>query len=151
MTVPVIDLTAWRDGSDRVRVAEAVGKACREIGFLVITGHGVPDAVIEQARGAALDFFRLPDERKCRWQAHDDAYRGYVPLLSEALSASLDNQSPPDLKESYNMGPVDPAPAGMSAEHTKRFFAPNFWPTGRRAWIRPGAGGLLPRHGDACA
>lgn len=128
MTVPVIDLTPWRDASDRGSVAAAVGRACRDIGFLVVAGHGVPDPVVEAARAASLAFFRLPAAVKAKYAPTSAVYRGYAPLYAEALSASLDNPTPPDLKEAYNMGPVDPAPAGLSAEDAAHFFAPNFWP-----------------------
>jgi isopenicillin N synthase-like dioxygenase len=128
MTVPVIDLTHWRDGSDRAGVADAVGRACRDVGFLVIAGHGVPDATIAAARAAALDFFRLPAPLKRKYAPGGSVYRGYAPLYGEALSASLDNPTPPDLKESYNMGPVDPPPPGLPADDAAHFFAANFWP-----------------------
>jgi len=128
MTVPIIDLTPWRDGSDRAGVADAIGRACRDVGFLVIAGHGVPDATIAAARAASLAFFRLPAAVKARYAPDSSVYRGYAPLYGEALSASLDNPTPPDLKESYNMGPVDPPPATLPAADAAHFFAPNIWP-----------------------
>jgi isopenicillin N synthase-like dioxygenase len=36
--VPVVDLSA-----ERSRVVDQVGRACRDIGFLTVVGHGVPE------------------------------------------------------------------------------------------------------------
>jgi isopenicillin N synthase-like dioxygenase len=43
VTVPVIDIAPYRSGSEASRraVVQQVGDACREIGFLIIAGHGV--------------------------------------------------------------------------------------------------------------
>ena len=49
LSVPVIDISPFRhgDAAQRLVVAAEVGRACQVIGFLIITGHGVPDALIE--------------------------------------------------------------------------------------------------------
>ena len=46
--IPVIDISGWErgDAATRARIAAAVDVACRTVGFLQITGHGVPDDVI---------------------------------------------------------------------------------------------------------
>ena len=43
LDVPVIDIAPFLRGApaDKARVAEQVGRACRDIGFLVIQGHGI--------------------------------------------------------------------------------------------------------------
>ena len=43
-TVPIIDLTPYWTGAGASKraVAQQIGEACRDIGFLIITGHGVP-------------------------------------------------------------------------------------------------------------
>ena len=61
MTVPVIDLAPYLDGTDKMAVARAVDRACRSIGFLVVTGHGVSPALVERTRAAGRDFFDLPE------------------------------------------------------------------------------------------
>ena len=63
--IPVIDISALRDGSDPAGVARALHAASTGLGFIYITGHGVPDSAIEHARAAAYGFFRLsPDEKE---------------------------------------------------------------------------------------
>jgi len=53
--VPVIDLAAGEKGA----VATSVAEACERVGFLVVTGHGVPAAVIDRGWAAARAFFDL--------------------------------------------------------------------------------------------
>jgi len=50
MHVPVIDIAPYRTG-DRAAaraVASQVGEACRDIGFLVIAGHGIDPALVQR-------------------------------------------------------------------------------------------------------
>jgi len=46
VSVPVIDLSGWVTGADRAGVAAAVDRAARDVGFLQITGHGVPVSIV---------------------------------------------------------------------------------------------------------
>lgn len=39
-------------------------RACEQSGFFVITSHGVPQQVIDEAWKASRDFFDLPIEQK---------------------------------------------------------------------------------------
>ena len=55
--VPVIDLTGFRDGSAKERIARQVDDACRAIGFLVVTGHGVPENAVDDVLSTARHFF----------------------------------------------------------------------------------------------
>jgi len=130
--VPVIDLTPARAGgaADRARVARSIDRACVEIGFFAITGHGVPAAVGAGLRHAAHRFFALPTTVKRRATPADERTpRGYHALGGEALSAANDDVAPPDLKEFYHVGPVD---VGVGDYYTgargRQFFLPNVWP-----------------------
>jgi isopenicillin N synthase-like dioxygenase len=129
--IPVIDLTPAREGdpASRKAVAAKIDAACRALGFLVIAGHGVPDALVQDTRTAALRFFALPEHEKNKVRKGADSYRGYAPVETEALAQSLDNASPPDLKEAFNIGPVDVgAGAYFTAPEAQGFFAPSRWP-----------------------
>ena len=130
--VPVIDLAPARGGArpERLRVARAIDAACREIGFFAITGHGVPDGVIEGLRRNAHEFFGLPPAAKLA-SRHPIAgtNRGYHPVGGEALAQANDAAAPPDLKEFFHVGPVDVTadPYYASAEG-RQHFLPNLWP-----------------------
>jgi isopenicillin N synthase-like dioxygenase len=95
----------------------------------VISGHGVEPELVQQTRRAALKFFALPLEDKMRLRSPPGVSRGYFPPRSEALAQSLENQSPPDLKEAFNIGPVDVGTdAYFAAAEGSSFFASNPWP-----------------------
>ena len=91
-------------------VVDEVGRACREIGFLTVVGHGVPDELVERTASIARGFFDLPGEEKLD-VAQGDQQLGlpvYRPLRSESLAASLGQRTPGDLKESLDWGPAVP-------------------------------------------
>jgi isopenicillin N synthase-like dioxygenase len=132
-SIPTIDLAPYLEGSakGRDKVAAEVNRACEEIGFFLIKGHGVPQQMIDQTYNKAAEFFRLPVEDKLpiRTPAPDIA-RGYTPFKGETLSAGLGKAAPADLKEMIDMGPVD-VPGGEYYERpeARNFFHPNLWPT----------------------
>ena len=131
--VPVIDLGPARHGgrAERRQVAGAIDRACREIGFFAITGHGVPDRLVERLRAVAHQFFELPMAEKLAYR-HPVAgtNRGYHPVGGEALSKANDAAAPPDLKEFFHVGPVV---VGDDAYYTsaegRAHFARNIWPS----------------------
>jgi isopenicillin N synthase-like dioxygenase len=130
--VPMIDLTPYRCGGDREKasVAQAVDKACREIGFLVVAGHGVASALIADTERVSHAFFDLPLEEKMKVaRPAPDVLRGYVPVSAESLSRSMGIKAAGDLNESLMIGepnvPDEPYYRGKAAGH---HFAPNLWP-----------------------
>ena len=104
-TVPVIDISGFRHGDEegKRRVAQQVGAACEQIGFLTITGHGISEALIQQIADVSRRFFDLPMQEKLKVKVNPTGV-GYVPLQVESLAASLGMQTPADLKESLNTG-----------------------------------------------
>ncbi len=109
-TIPTIDLSKFTSGTDadsRALAAE-VDRACQNIGFLVIEGHGVPDSVIQNISRCGRQFFDFPAEVKNRYQEADDIYFGYKGMKTSALAASLDDQdAKPDLREQFGSGRPD--------------------------------------------
>jgi isopenicillin N synthase-like dioxygenase len=131
--IPIIDIGPFRNGSEPERraVADAVDKACSELGFLLVSGHGIPLGLVDDMRRVSTAFFERPAEEKLRYRMPPDRYRGYIAYGNEALAYSLDEQTPPDLKESFSIGPVDaPDDAYHRAAAPANFFAPNMWPAG---------------------
>lgn len=124
--IPVIDIGALR-GGDAValaRLADDIGRACHEVGFLYVNNHGVPRAVCERLLAATERFFALPEAVKLRYDIERvQRHRGYVP--NGGLYADPDNK--PDLQEGFEVGlevpPDDPlCVAGNLMYH------PNVWP-----------------------
>ena len=128
MSVPVIDIAPFfsEDPAAKAAVARKIDQACRDIGCVVITGHGVPDSLIDRVYAVSRDFFDLPigEKMKCQHPAPDRT-RGYFRVpLNESLSIG-----PVDVDQTdpyYSDGKVAP------------LFAPNVWPTSppglRDAW-----------------
>jgi len=133
LDVPVIDIAPFLGGApaDKARVAEQVGRACRDIGFLVIQGHGVDPVLSERMRAVSRAFFDLPLAEKARVaRPAKDVARGYIALDEESLARSRDPGAyGSDLNESLMIGPVDRPPAAYAdALAAGRHFAPNLWP-----------------------
>jgi isopenicillin N synthase-like dioxygenase len=115
-SIPRIDISdlADPDAAAQREVAAAIGRACRDIGFFAITGHGVEPAVIDGVFRAAREVFALPAEAKSALARERHGHnRGYIGLGVEAL----DEKTAPDLKEAYNLVWTD--------EATR---VPNVWP-----------------------
>jgi isopenicillin N synthase-like dioxygenase len=103
MSLPVIDLTAGDAASQAAHIDAAL---CGD-GFFALTGHGVPQALVDAAFDANRRFFALPDAQKARWHiAHSAHRRGFDPIGWQ----SLDPANPPDLKESFYLGVETLAP-----------------------------------------
>ncbi len=71
------------DTEDKARFAEAFGKALHEIGFAVLTGHGVDPALYDEVHDDVLDLFTsTPLEEKKRFRAarFGSVSQGYFPL-----------------------------------------------------------------------
>ncbi|WP_028241120.1 isopenicillin N synthase family dioxygenase [Stutzerimonas azotifigens] len=133
LNVPVIDIAPFRLGGegDKRAVARAVDQACRDIGFLVIRGHGVAPELIARTREVSRAFFDLPLAEKARVARPSiDVTRGYTGVDEESLARSRDpNAYGSDLNESFMIGPVDPPPADYAhAPAAGKHFAPNIWP-----------------------
>ncbi|GAB2826867.1 2-oxoglutarate and iron-dependent oxygenase domain-containing protein [Actinocorallia aurea] len=108
LTVPVIDVTAFRDPSSPAAVRDAIAaevdRAAREVGFMQVVGHGVPQDVIDGLTRAADGFFGLDPAVKEAYRLPPRLNRGYSPPKSEKLRASLGLASAGDLFEAFNVG-----------------------------------------------
>ena len=108
-------------------------RACREIGFFSVVGHGVDAATIERAHRAAVDFFDRPlADRMTAVKPDPSAPYGYSSFSAEALNRSLGGSAVPDLKETFNVGPVGEPPRSMSEmvdPDERDVWAPTPWPT----------------------
>ncbi|NGO12050.1 isopenicillin N synthase family oxygenase [Streptomyces sp. HC44] len=135
--VPVIDLSSALGGTAGARqaVADAIGAACEDSGFLVVVGHGVPEASISGMYEATRQFFALPHEQKeaLRSDAHDPLMRGFGRqgslAASNAEASVAEERSRPDLSETFTYnrlgeGHDNSLPAGVD----ERLRLPNKWP-----------------------
>ena len=127
LDIPLIDFSPFLidDPDGQQRVAADIYRACREVGFLYLTHHGIPQSAIEQAFKQSKQFFALPlaEKQQLAWSSAF-SNRGYVGIERERL----DENRPGDLKEAFNMGQeVTPE----EAEATGVELVLNRWPEGQ--------------------
>jgi isopenicillin N synthase-like dioxygenase len=103
--VPVIDVAPWLAGDPAGAAAAAaqVDQALKDVGFFLITGHGVPPELRAEARAQARAFFALPEEVKRRY-AVTVGGRGWLPPGVEGNAYAEGTETPPDMKESFAVG-----------------------------------------------
>lgn len=129
LVVHPVDLEPFRHGGpdDRAAVAAAIDRACRDTGFLVLTGHGVPAPVVDRWMDACGEFFALPVETKRRWIVDDPAAnRGYTAVGQEGLAYTRGEVTPADLFEALTVGREDAV--GPTFDAVRDSFHPNVWP-----------------------
>jgi isopenicillin N synthase-like dioxygenase len=132
--VPIIDIAGYFTGShaEKAAIAARIDAACRSIGFLVITGHGVAAELTERMHRVSRAFYDLPEEVKLRYRAPDPKiYRGYFAVGGLAAAYSLDDRkAAPDYREMYTICRVetDPADPYYTGETGRSIFVPNIWP-----------------------
>jgi isopenicillin N synthase-like dioxygenase len=129
LAVHPVDVSPFRhgDAAARLAVARQIDDACRDTGFLLLTGHGVPIDLQRRLLATYAAFFDLPVAHKLR-AVHDvpGDTRGYTALGAEALAYSLGDSSPPDLFEALTVG-RDDAVGDYFDEH-RGYFTPTVWP-----------------------
>ena len=108
--VPTIDISPFL-GNELARkraVADQIARTCEQTGFLIISGHGFPQELLARAQRELFGFFDLPVEAKNRWHPSGPSkQRGYHGFATRGLAYTLGEQTPPDLRESVFLGPVD--------------------------------------------
>lgn len=94
--VPVVDVQPLvdKDGgtaSALADTAEAIGVACREVGFFYIENHGIDEAELDDVLDVARRFFDLPPARKHKLDMATSAqFRGYLSLGEEVTAGGRD-------------------------------------------------------------
>lgn len=100
--LPIIDVRGLfsPDPADRRAVADALGRAAREVGFFYIAGHGIAAERIAGLRAAAAALFAHDLDWKMRHHIGlGRGHKGYVPEGSEWYGSGR-----PDLKEAWDIG-----------------------------------------------
>lgn len=99
--IPVVDIADLVSARDEAGVAARLGDAAERVGFLYVTGHGIPQTMIDAMFVEAEAFFERPLEQKmaahiANWPVH----RGYFPVFEE----NTDPTMTADLKEGFDLG-----------------------------------------------
>ncbi len=99
--VPVIDVEPLvKRGTQAATVAEQMGRACREVGFFYVVGHGVPESLCSRLEQCSRQFFaqETAEKMRIRMALGGRAWRGYFPVGEELTSGK------PDWKEGVYLG-----------------------------------------------
>jgi len=122
--IPVIDVSALLSGENDTSTVQAIGSACRDIGFIYIKNHGFPPALIDNLVKAGAGFFSRSMEEKNKITV-DERMRGYLPLRYRSYEgetvAATSNQ------EGFWIGEERPLNAN------NRLDGPNRWPDNSEA------------------
>jgi len=120
--LPIVDvsLLSSTDFSDRQKVAQKLGKAARDVGFLYVTGHGISPEIIERLKTKTREYFSQPYEKKMEdYIGQSTNHSGYVPEGEEQFaSATVDNKEAYDLSFDF-----------LSTSGRKPMLGPNQWST----------------------
>lgn len=120
-SIPVIDIAGLASTSlaERRRVADDLGAAARDVGFLYVTGHGVPEVLSRGVREAAAAFFAQPVEaRMTAYIGRSANHSGYVPEGEEVFASGKI-----DRKEAFDVNLDAPEASGEAP-----MLGPNLWP-----------------------
>ncbi|KAF7422305.1 hypothetical protein PC9H_010461 [Pleurotus ostreatus] len=101
--IPIIDISDARstEPSKRYALAMEIRKACMEVGFFYVKGHGISQSIIDNAVSELHNFFSLPLESKMKLENKKSPnFKGYSPLLS----GNNDPNNRGDLQEGFEFG-----------------------------------------------
>ena len=126
--IPTINLQSKQSNSLDLQ-AKAIRHACEETGFFAVSGHGVSTTVMGDCYNAARIFFEQPikEKRKVQQSSPGSPY-GFIPMAQETLGRSRGVVTPPDLKESFSIGPSVRTHPPKNSEEAIFAATPNRWP-----------------------
>ncbi|MEV7504705.1 2OG-Fe(II) oxygenase family protein [Streptomyces sp. NPDC093018] len=135
--VPVIDISSARRGdrAQRLDVARVIGEVCETSGFMAVTGHGVPESLIQDVYRATQNFFALPTavKRQLLADPSDPLMRGFgVAGNLAAANDGVDAETArrlADLSETYTYNRLGDVGATGIPHHARKGLATlNKWP-----------------------
>ena len=127
-SIPLIDLAPLTDGLPGARaIVPALRMALEEIGFLIITNHGVAQKLIDATFNEAKRFHDQCLEAKLavRMNAHNNGYMAMARYNVRTSRVSED--ALPDMNEAFFIKRERPADDPL-AHAGRRFAGPNEWP-----------------------
>ncbi|EIN09114.1 Clavaminate synthase-like protein [Punctularia strigosozonata HHB-11173 SS5] len=113
--IPLIDFGRFRSAksqAEKQATADEVVNGFKEVGFIYLNNHGIPDTVVKNVYDKSAQFFALPNEVKDTLAWKDPrANRGYVAIGRERVTQSADayeiaemRKKAPDTKETMEIG-----------------------------------------------
>jgi isopenicillin N synthase-like dioxygenase len=132
--LPLIDIAPFLAG-DRAGMAATAARVdavCRDIGFMVVTGHGIPQTLFADSFASARAYFAQDMAAKlAAAPKRADVFRGYEKMGTRYRDAGPEGGKVADYKEAFMISSPEfdravatPAPAGFDG-----MYAPNIWPS----------------------
>jgi isopenicillin N synthase-like dioxygenase len=119
-TLPEVDL---RHPAGQLR--ERLREVAHEVGFFYLTGHDVPDGLIDRVMAAARRLFALPQaEKDAVAMVRSPHFRGYTRLGGELTRGEV------DWREQIDIGPEREPIGGPGKPDYLWLQGPNQWPPG---------------------
>jgi isopenicillin N synthase-like dioxygenase len=117
--IPIVDLGT----PDTEALAHHVGRICHEVGFLLVTNHGVPQGLTDAAFEQCARFFDLPVADKLTMDKRASRhFRGWEPQGAEFTNTR------PDIREQIDLW-TEHAPRAPGVDpNYLRLLGPNQWP-----------------------
>ena len=83
--IATLDFDRYLSGntSDRAKFAEELGAAVQEIGFSILTGHGVDSTLYDEMHDLVIEFYEslsLDEKMRYRAERHGSVNQGYFPI-----------------------------------------------------------------------
>jgi isopenicillin N synthase-like dioxygenase len=125
--IPIVSLAPWFSGKakEHLELAQKINSICRNVGFMYIKDHGIPELMLQSVFDAAHRFFNLTDDEKADIHYSKSNYhRGYIPLGGE----STDPAAKADQKEAFDCGLIYTVDKTRYPDAAVRAMSPNLWP-----------------------
>jgi isopenicillin N synthase-like dioxygenase len=119
--IPTVDLNEYLSGDDAQKAAfvKALGDSFSEIGFAIVSNHGVPASLIEGAYQSFQRFFGQEETAKRKYEVPELAgQRGYISKGREHAKG----RNVGDLKEFFHIGQIVADNDPIKAEYPDNIF-----------------------------
>ena len=137
--IPIVDLSLPEADN-----ASVIHMALKDVGFLYVKNHGVPEALLAQLETSALSFFGLvaTDKLEIEMCKSGKGWRGYFPVEGELTSGV------PDLKEGIYFG-VEHDQSHVEVVNGTPLHGSNQWPSVEMRNVVTEYMGLMNRLGQS--
>ena len=130
-SIPIVDLSDSGDPTKTAAFADRLCTICHDVGFLVVEGHGVDSALIDDVFELMERFFELADDDKQLIdKRRSPQFRGWESVGSEFTNNRV------DVREQIDVWSEWPSNPNLDRQPAARLHGPNQW--------MPNA--LLPGH-----
>jgi isopenicillin N synthase-like dioxygenase len=123
-TLPLVDISRFRDPAQREEFLAGLRHAAHDVGFFYVVGHGVPPEVTEGVMEQARAFFALPaEDRLAIENLNSKQFRGYSRVGTEHTAGAADQ------RDQIDIGPERPVLDEVPADKPYLgLVGPNQWP-----------------------